>query len=291
MTLHQAQQQLQLDLSRLYPSGEAEAITDMVIEALTGLSKMERVVQRDSLLASEKRQQLERWRKELLEYRPVQYVIGSCWFYKQSFKVNEAVLIPRSETEELVHWIITSSKPTQDPITITDIGTGSGCIAVSLKVELPLATIFAIDKSKEALEMAAVNAREIGVTVGFVEMDFLDPVCLALVPNSDIIVSNPPYIPAEQEKEMDAHVVKHEPFMALFVSDEDPLVFYHRIAAVGKARLQNNGWVYVEIHESYGNEVTDLFRKYGYSNVELKQDMQGKDRMIRAQYLSSNEIS
>lgn len=285
MTIQQAHQQLRQQLIPLYPEGEAEVMTDMVMEALTGWSRMERMGQKEAVLLPERVQQLEKWTQELLHNRPVQYVLGSCWFYKHWFKVNEQVLIPRSETEELVHWIVSNSRSSNDELTIVDIGTGSGCIAISLKEALTHATVHAIDKSNEALEIARQNANDIGVDINFIALDFLDPSSVATLPVSDILVSNPPYIPTSEKKEMAAHVVNYEPALALFVDNKDPLIFYKRIAEVGKTHLKKKGWVYVEIHESFGTAVKDLFLQQGYSNVELKKDMQGKDRMVRAQYL------
>lgn len=283
MTIHQIQQDLRHQLEQLYPSGEAQYMSEMLLEALTGWSRSVLAVHRQELLAPEKQVTLQKWLQELTTHRPIQYVIGSCWFYRHAFRVNESVLIPRAETEELVHWILQNVQDRNDAFVVTDVGTGSGCIAVSIAAANPNAVVYGIDKSSKALLLATENAHSAAAKVTFLELDFLDPSQDVRLPETDILVSNPPYIPIHQQKEMDAHVRDFEPWMALFVEDADPLIFYRRLAEVGQSKLKASGRLYVEIHESYGEQVVQLFREHGYHEVQLKKDMQGKDRMVRAQ--------
>ncbi len=283
MTVQLAQQEIMERLEKLYPEAEVQAMSAMLLEALTGWSGAQLVLHRQEPIDSVKRTLLEGWMQELAGHRPIQYVIGYCWFYKHRFNVNEAVLIPRAETEELVHWVLESIQSASDTVLVTDIGTGSGCIAVSIAAAQPRAIVKAVDKSREALKVAEENAARVGKKLEFIEMDFLDRQQEDKLSEADIFISNPPYIPLQQREEIASHVRDFEPSMALFVADDDPLIFYRRLAELGKSKLRSNGWIYVEIHEYYGKEVVALFHQLGYINVVLKKDMQGKDRMVRAQ--------
>ncbi|HTD93559.1 MAG TPA: HemK/PrmC family methyltransferase, partial [Chitinophagaceae bacterium] len=207
--------------------------------------------------------------------------LNESWFCGFRFYVDENVLIPRPETEELVEWIITDCRFPIAELSILDIGSGSGCIPISLKRRLGKANVTGCDKSPAALGVARRNAESLGVQVGFSELDFLSPQDRAVLPSCDIIVSNPPYIPEKDRENMPVNVKDHEPAMALFVPSGDPLVFYKAISAFGKEHLQKNGKIYVEINESLGKEVIALFELLGYK-TQLKQDMQGKDRMVKA---------
>ncbi len=223
----------------------------------------------------EQEEVLEEVIERLLENEPYQYIIGRSFFYNHEFIVNKHVLIPRPETEELVHKVYTDFKGLSPKI--LDIGTGSGCIAVSLAKLLPAAEVYALDVSPHALEIADKNAKELNATVQYFEADIRThhPEM-----KFDVMVSNPPYIPLKEKELMADNVLNYEPGLALFVEDENPLEFYEVIAAYAISNLTNNGRLYVEINEHYGQEVKNLFNEIGFQNVKLHQDMQGKDRMV-----------
>jgi release factor glutamine methyltransferase len=233
------------------------------------------------MLSAEQATLLESYLQRLLTHEPVQYVLNEAWFCGLKFYVDKNVLIPRPETEELVEWIITNCKFPIDQLTILDIGSGSGCIPVALKRRLGKATVWSCDISAEALKIAEKNAAELGVTVQFEELDFLDSEQSNRLPAFDIIVSNPPYVPEKDKDQMRPNVLKYEPATALFVPDHDPLVFYRAIAEFGLTHLNRDGSIYTEMHESLGTATAQLFRSKGYA-TEIKKDMQGKDRMLKA---------
>jgi len=212
--------------------------------------------------------------------RPIQHILGEAHFYGSVFKVNENVLIPRPETEELVDWIINENLPDVSvQKTLLDVGTGSGCIPIILKKHLPNFDVSSMDISRKAIEIAVQNAKAIGVEIDFIEADIL---CYQSEQKFDVIVSNPPYIRALEKVEMHANVLKHEPHLALFVAHDDPLVFYNAIAAFAKTNLKAKGQLYFEINEYLGKETVELLKAKGFNDIVLRKDMQGKDRMIKA---------
>lgn len=217
---------------------------------------------------------LEQLKKEI----PVQYLLGSTSFYGLEFTVNEKVLIPRSETEELVDWIINENSKTDVPLKILDIGTGSGCIAISLAKNIGGAQVFAIDVSKEALATAKINAQNNGVNIQFIEQDILETEDLAQ--QFDIIVSNPPYVRNLEKEEIKNNVLEYEPHLALFVADNNALVFYRKIAELAQKNLSPKGKLYFEINQYLGKEMVDLLQELGFKNIELRKDIYGNDRMI-----------
>lgn len=282
MTIQQAYQELSLQLSTLYEQSEAANIADWVIEYLTGKRKLDRITGKDIILNGQQRQQLGIITKKLMVHIPVQYVLNETWFAGMKFYVNEDVLIPRPETEELVEWIFTEVRNTKYEIRkVLDIGTGSGCIPITLKKRIPELNVKAIDVSEGALNVAAKNAISIGVQVYFLRLDFLDENTWSNFGKFDIIVSNPPYIKLGEACTMNVNVLEHEPHLALFVPDEDALLFYKKIAGFAKDHLAENGMIFLEINEALGKDVTELFESKGYKTV-LKKDMQGKDRIIKA---------
>jgi release factor glutamine methyltransferase len=218
--------------------------------------------------------------ERLLHHEPIQYIINESWFYDIPLYVNNDVLIPRPETEELVNWIIKDNEKNEN-ISLLDIGTGSGCIPVILKRKLPHAAIHACDVSPAALEVAKKNAEKYQLSIHFFQTNFLDETQWSQLPETNIIVSNPPYVPHKDKNQMRANVLQYEPHIALFVQDESALIFYHAIALYGKKKLNRGGIIYVEIHESLGQEVVALFQQNGFI-AELKKDMQGKDRIVKA---------
>lgn len=224
----------------------------------------------------------------LLSGRPFQYVMGTSWFYGLTLQVNEAVLIPRPETEELVHQIINDVKEWSPdsgahPLRILDIGTGSGCIALALKKNLPNVQVEAMDVSAAALKVARENAENLKLEVRFMEADILEwDLVVDQELKWDVIVSNPPYITPAEKLEMEAHVLDYEPELALFAPEEAPLIFYQHIADFAGVHLKPSGALYFEINQAMGQEVVNLLEKKGFATVEVLKDMQGADRMVKA---------
>lgn len=218
--------------------------------------------------------------KDLQKNRPVQYVAGKTWFYGLEIGVAEGVLIPRPETEELVDWVV---KKEFNAAVFLDIGTGSGCIPLSIKKSIPNAKVYGADISEVALNIARKNAQNLNLAVNFIDLDILTATAPFEDENLEVIISNPPYIPVEDKKQMALNVLDFEPGLALFVPNESPLIFYEAIADYGVRNLVKNGRLYFEIHESFGAETIAMLKQKGYQNIELQQDLQGKDRMIRAQ--------
>ncbi len=281
MTVQEATYYLLKQLRTIYEEGEATQITDWMIEHITGSKKTERMLYKNAVLTNEEEIQLLNYTERLLKHEPVQYVLNESWFFGCKFYVDKNVLIPRSETEELVEWIITNCRFPAKGLKILDIGTGSGCIPISLKRKITTAEIWACDISPGALDVAKRNAASSGTDINFIQLDFLDKEQWQLLSCFDIIISNPPYVPEIDKKEMNSNVLQYEPATALFVPDNDSLVFYKAIVAFGKTHLNKSGSIYVEIHESSGNATMEIFQSAGYT-VELKKDMQQKDRMIKA---------
>jgi len=289
MNLQQAQQELRSQLSVLYEPREAATIADWVMEKITGRKKTDRLVHKQDLLSGS---QLETWntyKAELLTHRPVQYVLGESWWGGMKFYVDENVLIPRPETEELVDWIVEEFGPgnASPALSLLDVGTGSGCIAIALQKKLSRIsgagpTVYAIDRSEQALSIARRNAVANDAVIGFRQTDFLDSLQWEGLPAIHVLVSNPPYIPAREKQSMSPHVTAFEPHLALFVEDDDALIFYKALACFAKQRLLAGGSIFVEIHEDLGPGVLQVFRNNGFAELTLKKDLQGKDRMIKA---------
>lgn len=215
---------------------------------------------------------------KFLEGMPYQYVVNFTYFYGLRFVTNKKALIPRPETEELVRWIV-NENPTEG-LKVLDVGTGTGCIAISLQAYLKKSICWGVDIAQEALELSENNANKNHRQVHFVKCNVLKE---KLPGNEfDIIVSNPPYVPRSERSQMSRHVLDYEPELALFVDDSDPLVFYRAIARQGIEKLTEGGWLYFEVHENFAEAVSSLLEKEGYVNITLKQDLQNKDRMIRA---------
>ena len=285
-------------LQTIYTLNEAGIITDWIFETLANLNRGDILKNPLQIISDEIAHKLNRCLIELLQHKPVQYVIGEAWFFKMKFKVNEQVLIPRPETEELVQLILQDWRPIVDEInlakkikqnfeddlslsysTMIDIGTGSGCIAIAIKTNLPNATMFALDVSEGALFIAKENAITNNTAINFKQVDFLDESGWANLPSFDVIVSNPPYIPLNEKENLDLNVTGFEPHTALFVPEETPLIFYEKIALFGKDHLNRNGKIYVEIHEDLAKETSSVFKKM-YNEVAIVKDIFGKDRML-----------
>jgi release factor glutamine methyltransferase len=272
--------QLKNDLQSLYDAQEAAAIAHELLYTITGLEKIDRLMKKDALLTPTEQTRYDLAKAGLLTGKPLQYVTGKAWFFGKQFKVDEHVLIPRPETEELVDWIVKDHAGRHN-ITILDIGTGSGCIPISLQLALPHATTLSCDISEEAIKVAKENARKLEADVSFIKTDFLNQKMWYNFDKYDVIVSNPPYIPQKEYADMHTNVRDHEPSLALFVPDDDPLLFYRNIAEFGKTNLNTNGHIYCELHKDYAVDTETMFKEKGYI-TELKMDVHGNLRMLRA---------
>ncbi|POY36340.1 peptide chain release factor N(5)-glutamine methyltransferase [Solitalea longa] len=268
-------------LSILYDPLEARSIAQLVLMHILNFSKTQLSMNGLRELSIKQITSIEMVQEELLTGRPIQYVLGETEFYSCTIKVNEHVLIPRPETEELVHWILADQKrnPKHD-IQILDICTGSGCIPIALKKNLPNAHVSGLDISHHALETAAQNAVLNKTEIHFYHQDILkaanDP-----DPKYDIIVSNPPYVRHLEKEKMHKNVLDYEPHLALFVDDDNPLVFYRAIAEFASKTLKNDGILYFEINEAYGDETRKAMEEAGFTHVEVKKDLYDKDRMAK----------
>jgi len=280
MDIQQAQRELLARLTPLYGEREAAQIGDLVLENITGKKKIDRLLNKDILLSPLQTDIFHQYIFGLSKHQPVQYVLQESWFCGMKFYVDEHVLIPRPETEELVEWVTADQAKTSP--SILDIGTGSGCIAIALKKRLPKALIHACDISPEALAVARRNATALVADIDFLQLDILDSSQWAGLPALDLIVSNPPYIPVKEKSAMSPHVVDHEPHLALFVKDENPGIFYQAIARLGQERLPQGGTLYAEIHEDLAGLVVGILKKAGYQDIVVRKDMQGKNRMVKA---------
>ena len=279
-------------LKTIYPITEIDSFFFLLLEEYLGFRRVDIVLKSDFKITQENLNLLQSATKQLEQEVPLQYIIGKTEFYGLPFVVNKHVLIPRPETEELVAWVVsessrfktfnTSTKQTTDKkqLKILDIGTGSGCIPISLKKQLPFAKISAIDISKEALTVAKKNAVLNNVDIHFILQDILKTV--ALDQHYDIIISNPPYVRELEKKELKNNVFKNEPHVALFVENDNPLIFYAKIAELAKKYLNKNGLLFFEINQYLGTETIDLVNKKGLKNIQLKKDMFGNDRIIVA---------
>ena len=282
MTIKEQYRLFLQQLQTIYSLNEATVITDWVFESLAGIERFDVIKNPDCPLSATKEEALNKALTPLLQHKPVQYVLGEGWFYKMKLKVNEQVLIPRTETEELVQLILTHVTANQIAApTILDIGTGSGCIAIALKKNIPAAIVTAIDVSEEALLVAKENANNQDTTILFFQTDFLNEAQWTALPTFDIIISNPPYIPINEKEKLDINITAFEPHQALFVPDNTPLLFYEKIAAFGKTHLNSGGKIFMETHEDYARETAGLFSPF-YSEVAIKKDIFGKERMVVA---------
>ena len=272
------------ELTPIYDAGEAESFFYLILEEKHQLRRIDLALHPD-LVFSEA--EIVVWNSILEQLKleiPVQYLLGKTSFYGLDFEVNENVLIPRPETEELVEWILSNnriiqkSNPETSGLKILDIGTGSGCIAISLAKNIPNAAVFAIDVSEKALATAKKNAEHNAVEVTFINQNILETEDLRQ--QFDIIVSNPPYVRNLEKEEIKKNVLDNEPHLALFVEDNDALIFYKKIAELAQKNLSENGQLYFEINQYLGKETVDLLEKMNFKNIELRKDIYGNDRMI-----------
>ena len=272
-----------VELQSVYDLSEATVITDWVFENIANIKKADLIKNPLQTVPGPVLKKLAAKQEELLQHKPVQYVMGNTIFYNMQFQVNDQVLIPRPETEELTNMVINSYRFEQKQISILDIGTGSGCIAVAIKKNLPSSKVIALDISEGALDIARTNAITNKTNIQCTLFDFLDESRWPELMLFDIIISNPPYIPAKEKNTLDKNVVDHEPHNALFVPDNNPLLFYEKIAKFGRSHLNYNGKIFVETHMDYTQQVAQLFSAT-YQQVIVKKDMFGKERMVIATY-------
>lgn len=284
MRIKEAYHQLQQSIQPLYENREASNIADLIMEDITGWDRSRRIIHHDALLSEPQLERYTQCKEELLHGRPTQYVLGHAWFCDMRFKVDEHVLIPRPETEELVTEVkkMYAEIPSKNDhlFKMVDIGTGSGCIAIALKKYFPDWDVWAVDKSNGALDIAKTNAVLLDTSIHFVLSDILKEAKTDHLPAFDLIISNPPYIPVEDKKDMDDRVLDHEPHEALFVTDEDPLQFYKAIIAFSDHHLLRGGMLFFETHELYAQEVAALLEENGFENIAVKKDFQEKERIV-----------
>ncbi|SHM08778.1 peptide chain release factor N(5)-glutamine methyltransferase [Mucilaginibacter sp. OK098] len=274
-------------LDKIYDTNELGAITLLTVSEICNVSKAKIKAFPEDEVSPEQAEKLKSILEELKTGKPIQYILGKTEFYGLPFNVNPSVLIPRPETEELVEWVLNSVGSLKLAVgSLLDIGTGSGCIAISLKKNLLGFKVSAIDISADALQTAASNATLNAVDIEFIEDDILNIKSEIEIPKFEIIISNPPYVTLHDKTQMHTNVTDFEPHTALFVPENDPLIFYNAIAKFATTHLTENGLLFFEINESYGKETVKLLADKGFKNIELRKDMSGRDRMIRA-FISS----
>lgn len=265
-------------LTPVYESAEIESMFIIALEHIEKKSRYDLMLDPDLDVTD-----LPTWKKvldQLVACKPIQYIFNTAHFYGLVFNLNDSVLVPRPETEELVQWVIDSAQNLNKPISILDIGTGSGCIAISLAKALPNATVHAMDVSEQALQTARENARLNQAQVNFIQQDVL--ALEALSDSYDIIVSNPPYVRELEKQQMHENVLNYEPHLALFVSDQDPLLFYRKITSLAQKSLKPNGMLFFEINQYLGSQTLELLDPNVFKDMELRKDFMENDRMIAA---------
>jgi release factor glutamine methyltransferase len=267
-------------LTGLYDSDEAGSLARLFVTEISGKSWANILSERTSEMDEATRNSLLEKEFRLLKAEPIQHILGYAWFWDRKFRVNKNVLIPRPETEELCRWICDFH--TEEKLNVLDVCTGSGCIAVTLAAQRTSWKVSATDISADALEIAALNAKDHNANVFFTQEDILARDLHLVESSLDILVSNPPYVTESEKEGMHPNVLQYEPDVALFVSDLDPLLFYRKIAGIGMQLLKKGGVLYLEINSRYQKEVSEMLHVSGYTNVTCKMDLQNKPRMIQA---------
>jgi len=277
------------ELAGIYSVEEIESLIFLIFGKVKGYSRTRVLLARDENLTPEELDKTNQIVSRLKKNEPIQYILGETEFFGLPFYAVPGVLIPRPETEELVQWIIQENQHTEP--TILDIGTGSGCIAVSLRKNIPKSTVLACDISPVCIETTQRNAELNQAEVSVLEYDILNNSPEVDFPKLDIIVSNPPYVCETEKKLMEKNVLDYEPELALFVSDDEPLIFYTRIADFAKEHLNNGGQIYFEINEAFGKECSEMLQEKGFSEIKLKRDIHDKNRMIRSLLFKSDKTN
>ena len=275
---------IQDTLKDYYPLSEIKAFTRLIMERVCDIQPHQFLLCKDKELSEKEKSEIHNIVERLTKYEPIQYIFGKTDFYGFKFEVNPSVLIPRPETEELVELIV-HDYPQKKELDILDVGTGSGCIAITLKKLLNKSQVYALDISEEALKTAKRNAVRNRAIITFFQKDILTPSKTAdsIEEEFDIIVSNPPYIMEKEKASMEANVLDYEPSLALFVPDDNPLLYYHRITMFAEQKLKKKGYIYFEINSQLGEQTVNMLRLMEFKNVELIQDLSGKDRFVKAQ--------
>ena len=273
---------LKSSLQAFYSLSEADLMVYSLLEKFCSVSKMDILLNKNFSISASQEENIRQAVEDLKKYKPLQYVLGEAFFCGDFFEVNEAVLIPRPETEELVAIVSDTLEKNYPQAKILDIGTGSGCIAISLALALPQAQITALDVSEKALNVAQRNAKKMNVQVNFIQKDAL---CWQNEENLtwDCIVSNPPYICEKEKSTMEENVLLYEPATALFVPDTQALIFYEKIAEIAKKSLRSGGLLFFEINEKFGEELALMLQEKGFEQVEILKDFYGKDRFVKTQ--------
>lgn len=279
MNIRELKHRMFENLKNLYPIEEIQIFYFMLLESYGNILKTDVLLNPDLKIDKALETNVLRAIDVLKKGKPIQYILGEAYFFSNRFLVDESVLIPRQETEELVAWII-SEIPDNQPIHILDIGCGSGCISISLAKEKPQAKVTAIDISERALAVAQQNAHMNNVEISFKQQDILQT--MSLSEKYDVIVSNPPYVRICEKKEIHDNVLKYEPHLALFVSDEKPLIFYEKITELAKNALNIGGKLFFEINQYLGKETSQMIENKGFTSIELRNDLNGNPRMLKA---------
>ena len=286
MTFSEAERKFIDGLSTIYGFEEARSLSWLSISFVCKLERAKYLSIKQEEINFEDAERLFEIQKKLIKSIPIQYILGETVFYDLTIKVNPNVLIPRPETEELVDWALITSRIIHGEtkvLKILDMGTGSGCIPIAIKKYIPLADITAIDISEAALNTARQNADLNQIEINFIQDDIFKPTNLELINTKyDLILSNPPYVTESEKDQMLDNVLNHEPHNALFVTNDDPLIYYRAIADFALVHLKINGFLFLEINEKFGQETLNLLNEKGFKDIELRQDMSGKDRMIKA---------
>lgn len=269
---------LKSNLGTQFPDSELRGFLNWILEFVLDFSVMDALMKEDDFLKKEEINEIHRISKLINQHIPIQQIVGYAWFYGIKFPISKNVLIPRPETEELVDWILKDDVSTK---TVLDIGTGSGCIPISIALN-SYASVSSLDVSDLALDQAKKNAELFKTQINFIQANILDSKVLYQLDNYDVIVSNPPYVLESDKELMSANVLNNEPHLALFVPDNKALIFYEAIAEIATKRLNKNGLLYFEIHELKSEETINMLNSKGFNQIELRKDMQGKDRMIKA---------
>ncbi len=271
-------------LISIYPIEEINSFLDIIFENILNFSKIDTIMKVDEPISDKKSAEIYKILERLKNQEPIQYIIGNTLFYNLYFNVEKGVLIPRQETEELVDKIINENK-NRKSLNILDIGTGSGCIAISLKSNLNDANVWAFDISEAAIKIAQKNAEKNNCQINFALQDILKTQNKVEDTKFDIIVSNPPYVTKKETKQMKNNVLNYEPHVALFVEDNNPLLFYQSIAKYASINLKPGGRLYFEINEAYGNELAEMLQLFDYKDINITKDLNGKDRFVSGLYL------
>lgn len=283
MTLNSYKKCFNEQLQPLYDADEIKSMLTIVVHEVLGFSRVDFVLKDSERLNETQIVQLDSILSQLQQEIPIQYIFEKAYFYGYEFKVSPATLIPRRETEELVEWVLSEmNRQPQKNWRVLDIGTGSGCIPITIKKEFPLAEVFALDISTEALKIAQQNAENLNTSVTFIEQNIL---ATEQLDSYDIIISNPPYVRNLEKAEIKKNVLDYEPHLALFVEDNDPLIFYRKITQLAQKSLTENGLLFFEINQYLGEEMQQMVSEY-FKTIELRKDLQGNDRMLKCSLIS-----